>query len=198
MQTDLDKESNVIPWSSVQSFGAGSFSDELKHRLVKIGNENTNIVWLSIEEETEFVVSKESFDEAAQSVYSRLLHAFQEEPVEDGISHAGEQVLERMCNMLDTKASGYIRSWVIHCENPTIGASILRLVGRLDIPFTETWRKEVIGVVLKHSDVEMRDAAVQAVELWDDQFAIDLLKRHKEKVGWLRDYIQRVIRDLTK
>ena len=45
-------------------------------------------------------------------------------------------------------------------------------------------------------DVEIRDAAVQAAELWGDREILLVLKSHSEPESWLRDYIFDVIDDL--
>ena len=43
----------------------------------------------------------------------------------------------------------------------------------------------------------MRDAAVQAVESWEDTTCVDLLRRHEEPVDWLADYIRNVLADIA-
>ena len=45
-------------------------------------------------------------------------------------------------------------------------------------------------------NVEMRDAAVQAIESWGERDLIDVLRTHQEPEPWLREYIQDVIDDL--
>ena len=61
---------------------------------------------------------------------------------------------------------------------------------------TSSWRSELVRNALALDDVEIRDAAVQAAELWDDPHILPVLKSHYEPESWLRDYISDVIDDL--
>ncbi|MGH9802359.1 MAG: hypothetical protein ACRD82_18500, partial [Blastocatellia bacterium] len=76
-------------------------------------------------------------------------------------------------------------------------AGLLRLLSRQK-PFTEAWRLQVIQSGLSSSSIELRDAAVQAAESWEDVSAARLLRAHNEPCAWLADYSSRVIRDLIK
>ena len=63
-------------------------------------------------------------------------------------------------------------------------------------PGTSLWRSELVRDALDLDDVEIRDAAVQAAELWGDRDMLPVLKSHSEPEPWLRDYICDVIDDL--
>ena len=54
----------------------------------------------------------------------------------------------------------------------------------------------MVRAALGHSDVVLRDAAVQAVESWGDPNLIDVLRAHREAEAWLADYIVEVTGDL--
>ena len=47
-------------------------------------------------------------------------------------------------------------------------------------------------------DIQIRDAAIQAAELWGDQALSDILESHVEAEPWLRDYIVEVIQSLHR
>ena len=47
-------------------------------------------------------------------------------------------------------------------------------------------------------DEEIRDAAIQAVEHWQEPALLDVLKNHREEEPWLREYQTGVIRDLEE
>ena len=76
-------------------------------------------------------------------------------------------------------------------------ADLLRLLSRQK-PFTGDWRLRVIQIGLSSQNIELRDAAVQAAESWEDPGVIELLKSHKENCAWLADYISRVLQDLMR
>ena len=44
--------------------------------------------------------------------------------------------------------------------------------------------------------VDIREAAVQAVEHWGESELVKVLSSHQEDVPWLREYIEGVIDDL--
>jgi hypothetical protein len=78
----------------------------------------------------------------------------------------------------------------------SLAAGLLRLLGRQRI-FTVARRLRVIQLALSSPAIELRDAGVQAAESWRDPEAVGILRAHAEPCGWLADYIERVIRDLT-
>ena len=121
-----------------------------------------------------------------------LRAAIQAEPVEDGTSHPGERVIAE--TMAGNEAEGFVAA-VLEVRPSSLQASILRLVGR--VPLRDpSLRRRIVSAGLCSADVQIRDAAVQAVESWEDADCIDLLREHEEAVQWLADYIQEVITDL--
>ncbi|MGE0055311.1 MAG: hypothetical protein AB7S74_13975 [Hyphomicrobium sp.] len=76
-------------------------------------------------------------------------------------------------------------------------ADLVRLLSRVEGPGSPKWRKELIEKLLHASSVNMRDAAVQAVESWAEPGLADVLRNHKEHVSWLARYKEQVIADIT-
>jgi hypothetical protein len=120
--------------------------------------------------------------------------AIDAEPVEDGYSHPLEEILEDVLIRRPESAD-----WVLaaisegqRCES----SALLRCLGRLESPGSETWRSELIAAGLRSPEVEVRDAAVQAVENWDEDSLKNLLRQHDEKVSWLDEYIRQVAGNL--
>ena len=81
-------------------------------------------------------------------------------------------------------------------ENNSFIASVLKSVGRLSVNEVNAWGSDLLEIALKNEDIEVRDAAIQALELWGTNSAVELLKSHNEIIPWLKDYISKVIRDL--
>ncbi len=131
-------------------------------------------------------------------IENQIKAALESAPLEDGYSHSAEILLERAIR----DSSDLAGEWLIGAlssqnQNDVSKAELLRLLSRMK-PFTSKWRMDVITLGLSSSNVEFRDAAVQAVECWEEVGAIQLLQTHNEPCAWLADYISRVIRDLTK
>ncbi|MCI0418030.1 MAG: hypothetical protein L0312_02220 [Acidobacteria bacterium] len=123
--------------------------------------------------------------------------AIEADPVEDGYSHPAEVFLEELLQVSGQNAGDWLidvlsgRRW-----NASLAAGLLRLSSRQK-PLTKEWRLRVIQLALLSPNIELRDAAVQAAESWDDPGAVQLLQAHTEPCAWLADYIWRVTRDLT-
>ena len=119
------------------------------------------------------------------------------EPVEDGYTHPPEVALAEMIRNWGQVARDWLSGAITDGGWPhSLAAGLLRLLGRHRI-FTGAWRLRVIQLVLSSPDIELRDAGVQAAESWGDPAAVGVLRAHAEPCGWLADYIERVIKDLT-
>ena len=144
------------------------------------------------------LVSRELIDEREQTRLAHKLHsAFETEPLEDGMHHKAEDIIEQA---LQSDEDGRILDWLkdfsLDDTQPAFAASILRCLGRQEYLGTSSWRSELVRDALASDDVEIKDAAVQAAELWDDPHILPVLKSHYEPESWLRDYISDVIDDL--
>lgn len=90
----------------------------------------------------------------------------------------------------------WLRAFSLDDSQPCFAASVLRCLGRQEHLGTSLWRSELVRDTLVLDDVEIRDAAVQAAELWGDREILPVLKSHSEPEPWLRDYIFDIIDDL--
>lgn len=152
-------------------------------------------------ESTELVVRRDGPRADAErirpQVAPRLLAMLEHEPIEDGVSHAAEELLE---SALASVGAGTAESWlesVLADTDPSHTASIIRLLGRLERPLTSGWRRKLIKDALLRG-IEVRDAAIQAVENWEAVELVELLESHTESESWLSDYILQVVADLNQ
>ena len=90
----------------------------------------------------------------------------------------------------------WLRTFALDTARPGFAASVLRCLGRQGCPGTGSWRVGLVRDGLATEDVGIRDAAVQAAELWGDRNMRKVLAEHFEPVVWLRDYVRDVIEDL--
>ena len=132
-------------------------------------------------------------------LFSSLCAAFEAEPLEDGIDHPAEQIIKKAFQFPeDQLIFNWFENFSLDIERPSLAASILRCLGRQTNLGTSSWRAGLIGKSLSVDNVEIRDAAVQATESWDDPDLADILRSHHETELWLREYILGVIDDLGR
>ena len=137
-------------------------------------------------------------EEGKQVRLANKLHAaFETELLEDGMHHKAEDIIgQALQSGEDQRILEWLRDFSLDTAQPVFAASVLRCLGRQEYPGTSSWRSELVRDALALDDMEIRDAAVQAAELWGDRDILPVLKSHSEPELWLRDYISHVIDDL--
>jgi hypothetical protein len=128
---------------------------------------------------------------------SRLIAAFEAEPVEDGMVHSAQSIIDAA---LRSTERSYVFEWLwdycLDATQPNFAASVLRCLARLPNADAAHWRAELVRSALAMDDAEIRDAAVQAAEYWGGGDVLEVLKTHDEPLPWLRRYVRDVIEDL--
>ena len=128
---------------------------------------------------------------------NRLLATFEAEPLEDGMDHPAERIIR---NVLGTGENQYVldifRAFSLDVANSSFAAAVLRCLGRQPYLGTVAWRTTLVRDALSINDIEIRDAAVQAAELWGDEEMRIVLEQHSEPEPWFREYISDVLADL--
>lgn len=128
-----------------------------------------------------------------QQIWSRL----DEEPLEDGVTHSAEKVVAEALAGPTGQLSAFAR--LLETErSPEFSASMLRLAGRVGRAAGRDWRGELVKSALNSSSTTLREAAVEAIEQWEDAELLPLLRAHTESVSWLKAYIDDVIEDLSE
>ena len=77
----------------------------------------------------------------------------------------------------------------------TFVADTLRLLTQLT-PATPEWRAKLIEEALRSPSVVVRDAAIQAIETWEEPALFSLLRRHVDPDAWLQSYKTTLIAQL--
>lgn len=131
---------------------------------------------------------------------SQILSAIDMEPVEDGLKHPAEIFIKTAIVNHEKLTIEWLNNLVLCESNASLIASILKCVGRLELDLCKGWGFDLINKALQHRDTEVRDAAVQALELWGNSNSIRLLKEHfkHEKILWLKEYVKKIIDDLEE
>lgn len=139
-------------------------------------------------------------DRRYESFRIKFVSLLLDDPLEDGITHPAEQVIEESlsydvsetCDWLSTALVDY------YDTRPSIGAAILRCIGRLEFAQVGDWGMRVADDALQHHDIEVREAAIRALEAWGGTEAVEMLSNHSDSEDWLNDYTQQVILDLSR
>jgi hypothetical protein len=127
----------------------------------------------------------------------KLLYLLKEEPVEDGYSHPAELVLDETLRANRNGALWIQTIFIENHNNPTLATGILKCIGRLRRDLIEPWGRIMAKIGLSEPSLEIREAAVTALELWGDKRSLEMLKNHTESAPWLARYIKQVIKDLS-
>lgn len=135
-------------------------------------------------------------DAGRERLEAAMRNAFDAEPVEDGVSHPAEDVVEAAVG-ISAAALDWLGEFVLDAGSPSFGASTLRCLSRLDLG-TDAWRVRLVRDALANEDVQVRDAALQAAEAWGGVELLRALAAHlsSEPVDWLRAAMQDVVESL--
>ena len=127
----------------------------------------------------------------------RLWSAFDAEPLIAGVAHPAESVVSEFLGPAQRKKQlGWLRGVCLDAGRPNFAASVLRCLGRQEVPPGNLrWRLDLVRDGLGTSSAEIREAAVQIAEVWDEAGMCAILEAHVEKEPWLREYIEDVIED---
>jgi hypothetical protein len=124
-----------------------------------------------------------------------IISVVDSEPVEDGIVHPAEQGIAELVRH-DHGHAIFDAMFGPMPLSPARIASLLRLLGRAGGMGAEL-RMRALKAGLASNSIEVRDAAVQAAELWGDPALAEGLRGHEEASPWLAQYTARVARDLA-
>ena len=139
---------------------------------------------------------KRGVEDGREQLEAALWNAFDAEPLEDGMTHPGEQIIA-MAVQESGRALGWLRRLALTTTAPAFAASTLRCLCRIDVGTSE-WRTRLVADVLASEDVQMRDAALQAAEEWGGVRLRELLESHlvNEPVDWLRQAMEDVVQSM--
>ncbi len=130
-----------------------------------------------------------------------ILRLLELEPIEDGYSHPAERIIEDALKRYKQAALTWIQSiYLKNIKRPAIAAGILRCIGSLKRTLAEPWGNVMAINGLSHPDMEVREAAVRALEMWGGRESLEILKIYIdiEQIPWLKSYIKQVIDDLSR
>lgn len=123
-----------------------------------------------------------------------LLRALEGEPLEAGVTHSCEKGVADFVARFGHDSGGVLGA-VFRTGSTRRIAESLVLFGRVEVANAEL-RHALVKRGLDASEVEIRDAAIQATELWEDRALGELLRTYDESVPWLAEYAAAVATNL--
>jgi hypothetical protein len=132
----------------------------------------------------------------AEQLAEDVIALLETQPLESGAPHPVENVLlHALGEAPKTVGEAFDR---LKGSRPWLGPQFVRCLGRLPRDIAQVGAWSVVVASLRSADIAMRDAAVRALEGWGSSEALAVLEAHRESVGWLADYIRRVIGGLRR
>ncbi|MCH8149397.1 MAG: HEAT repeat domain-containing protein [Planctomycetes bacterium] len=130
---------------------------------------------------------------------SKLIATLLDESIEDGVTHPAEGLIDEALRADSSDCQNGLSRVLVenYSTRPSLCASIIRCIGRLDDVRVRGWGMRVVDDALQNRDAEVREAAIRALEAWGGSEALDMLRRHKDTEVWLDEYVQQVIVDLS-
>ena len=128
----------------------------------------------------------------------QLWNAFETGPLEDGVSHPAEQIIEEFVRSARDAHESLAR--IVSDEtSPAFAATVLRCLSRVAGVGSASWRTDLVRRALGSPDVQIRDAALQAAEEWGEVAMRPVLQSHvgAERVPWLREVARELIEELA-
>lgn len=88
--------------------------------------------------------------------------------------------------------------FVENFSNPVILVGILHIISRFSYLEVYPEGQIMATAVLSHSNVEVQECGVRAFESWGTLSSLSILRNVKVATPWLQDYINEVVKDLSR
>lgn len=135
-------------------------------------------------------------DDIGRRLLEQVRMALDAEPLEAGMDHRAEEILaDALEGSVPSAILDAIRACCVSDEERFGVADLLRCLARLASPGTEEWRTDLIRDALTSDNLEVRDAALEAADVWRDRGLLRVLQSHREPTAFLREEIAAMIRD---
>jgi len=128
-------------------------------------------------------------------VAERLIESFADEDVEDGLTHPAEELLREGLRADFESLTSWIEDLLRGRGDSALVAPIVKCLGRLSPGEVSSWGLRIMSESLRHRDIEVRDAAIHALALWSTPEALDVLRRHRDPVPWLEEYVALILKE---
>lgn len=137
---------------------------------------------------------------AREGLVARLLASLSAEPLEAGVEHPAEEIIHVLLRDHSGLACRSLRQAFTEAlsDRPTLAADLLRCMSRAPWLALATVGPGLVEAALGSSSTDAREAGVFATENWGNSELAALLraKTATERVSWLKDYADAVVREI--
>ena len=144
---------------------------------------------------TDSSISGDHAPQWAKSLRTSLSSVLFKNPVTPGLEHPEETTVNETLEDHGEDAAAFFASIVLSKE-PWRG-DLLRLLARAPDNLTRPWGVALAGAALSDPDIDVREAAVSALEAWGGSEARRMLESHNDPQPWLSEFAHRVARELS-
>jgi hypothetical protein len=203
---DEPRLAQIIPFPVHQSTGVSAPSNLIKgelNRLVEaLGPELARLLSIALIDAAAKVVADAAANSprrhdpavAHKELQRELQMRFDAEQIEDGLTHPAERPVSEVLQKYP-EAKEWL--WQLLSDpRYKYRIELLRCVGRMPSQLVGDWGIWVASQMLQSENIEVRDAAICALELWGTEAAAEALRAHREPVPWLADYVASLLKAL--
>ena len=131
--------------------------------------------------------------------YCYIVISLMDNPIEDGYNHPAENLMYKALTSDNESFLAWIEHIIKDSKDKSFVASIVKCFGRAieENALLCEYQPviDILKLALQDLDPEVREAAVDAIDMCETKQAIDLLRNHEEKELWLKSYINEIIKD---
>lgn len=141
------------------------------------------------------IAKKYRYTKKINKFESKLSKLFDCNQLESGFIHESEKLIESEFS----KHIEFVEYWFKKRWNKIdddFKEKLIRCIGKLPFCLVSAYVLNCIEKSMYNENIEIRDAAVNALEMWGNEESVNLLRNHKEMVPWLKCHINRVINEI--
>lgn len=170
-------------------------SNDIRDSIISMSDNSMISFMSSTSNENEINKRRLAFFEKEFSV--KLISLILGEHFEYGFDNQSDILIRSLMNTNSSVA----KEWLNNIYNQSYGNSeiiigILRLIARFDIEDVSPQGQTMAIAALSHRDTEVQECGIRAFESWASFASLEILKSTNINKGWLKEYLDSVIKDI--
>ena len=125
-----------------------------------------------------------------------LRRAFSQTPFDHGVRHPAQDILESA--LMTPEGPEKIYLVCANLKESGLAANTIGCLGYIRKPATPGWRSSIIRKGLASRTEHIRDNTLCTAGNWRGRELLPILQAHRERVPYLREYLERLIREIAR
>lgn len=143
----------------------------------------------------ENIFNEARVDKLKKEYTGRLIRLLNDEYFEYGYENECDHLVKEQMGINALATKEWLNTiFIENFDDPTIAIGILRLIARFDHDVISPHGITMVIAGLSHSDIEVRECCIRAVESWKSIQHLHILKSIETGEKWLNDYRDSVIK----